>query len=137
MYKVRDTVVIDTSALLAVLLNEPARPALIRATTGCELVAAPSLPWEVGNALVAGFRRRRLSVHAVHEAWSNFAAIPVRLAEIDVDRALGIAISLGLYAYDGYVLEASRAERQPLLTLDAALERAAHRIHLPVLKWQI
>ena len=56
--------VIDTSAVLAVLLHEPTRPVLITATEGCGLVGAPSLPSEVGNALVAGFRRKRLAVEA-------------------------------------------------------------------------
>jgi predicted nucleic acid-binding protein len=63
--------VMDTSALLAVLLNEPARRALIRSTEGHDLVGAPTLPWEVGNALVAAFRRRRLSVSQVRQAWAS------------------------------------------------------------------
>jgi len=122
--------VIDTSAVLAVLLNEPTRSALISATEGCGLVGAPSLPWEVGNALVAGVRRRRLSAAAVRQAWASYQNVPVRLAEIDAGRALEIGVELGLYAYDAYVLETARAERLPLLTLDRGLARAAHRLGL-------
>lgn len=124
------SLVIDTSVLLAVLLNEPSRPALIAATQGYELVAAPSLPWEVGNALVAGFRRKRLSAANVSQAWANYQAVPVRLAHIDAGRAVNLALQVGLYAYDGYVLETARAERLELLTLDVGLERAALRIGL-------
>jgi predicted nucleic acid-binding protein len=124
------SLVIDTSALLAVLLNEPLRPALIAATQGCELVAAPSLPWEVGNALVAGFRRKRLSAANVIQAWANYQGVPVRLAHIDAGRAVNLALQVGLYAYDGYVLETARAERLELLTLDLGLGRAALRIGL-------
>jgi predicted nucleic acid-binding protein len=122
--------VVDTSALLAVLLNEPARSALISSTRGYDLVGAPTLPWEVGNALVAGYRRGRLSVAQVRQAWAGYEAVPVRLAEIAPQRALEIALETGLYAYDAYVLETARAERLPLLTLDRALERAAHRLGL-------
>ena len=39
-------------------------------------------------------------------------------------------MELGLYAYEAYVLEAARAERLPLLTLDGGLVRAAHRLGL-------
>ena len=124
--------VIDTSALLAVLLNEPARPALIKATEACDLVGAPTLPWEVGNALVAGFRRRRLSASQVRQAWTGYAAVPIRLAEIDIERALAIALETGLYAYDAYVLETARAERLPVLTLDRPLEEAARRLGLNI-----
>jgi predicted nucleic acid-binding protein len=128
--------VIDTSALLAVLLNEPTRPALIRATEGYGLVGAPSLPWEVGNALTAGVRRGRLSAEAVRLAWASYQAVPVRLAEMDAGHALEIAVELGLYAYDAYVLETARAERLPLLTLDAGLARAARRLGLKLVEFE-
>ncbi len=120
--------VVDTSALLAVLLNEPARPALISATQGYGLVGAPSLPWEIGNALVAGVRRRRLSVEEVRKAWASYQSVPVRLAQIDGGRAVNLAAEVGLYAYDGYVLETARTERLPLLTLDLGLARAAQKL---------
>ena len=127
-----DSLVIDTSALLAVLLNEPTRPALIRATKGCALVGAPSLPWEVGNALVAGVRRKRLSTVNLRQAWASFQEVPIRLAHIDAGRALNLALDAGLYAYDGYVLEAARAERLALLTLDLRLARAGQRLRLRI-----
>ena len=126
--------VIDTSAVLAVLLDEPTRPVLITATEACGLVGAPSLPCEVGNALVAGFRRRRLAAEAVLGAWSSYQKVRVRLADIDVRNALEIAVELGLYAYDAYVLETARAERLPLLTLDGGLARAADRLGLKLVE---
>ena len=128
--------VIDTSAVLAVLLDEPTRPALISAAEGYGLVGAPSLPWEVGNALMAGIRRRRLSAAAVRQAWASYQAVPVRLVEIDAGHALEIAVELGLYAYDAYVLETARAERLPLLTLDGGLTRAAQRLDLRLVEFE-
>lgn len=119
--------VVDTSALLAVLLNEPSRPALIHATEGYDLVGAPTLPWELGNALVAGYRRKRLSPAQVNQAWASYEGVPIRLAQISTERALQIALDVGLYAYDAYVLETARVERLPLLTLDRALGRAARQ----------
>jgi predicted nucleic acid-binding protein len=128
------TIAIDTSAVLAVLLSEPSRPALIAVTEGRALVAAPSLPWEVGHALIAGVRRRKFTGVAVQQAWANYGKIPVRLTQIDVAAALELAVSLGVYAYDAYVLEAARDARAPLLTLDAALARAARTIGLTVME---
>ena len=127
-------ITIDTSAILAVLLTEPSRPALIAASAGCSLVAAPSLPWEVGNALIAGVRRRKLTAAAVQEAWASYGRIPVRLAQIDVASALELAVSLGVYAYDAYVVEAARSLRSPLLTLDTALARAARSVGVSVVE---
>lgn len=128
--------VVDTSAVLAVLLDEATRPALISATKGHGLVGAPSLPWEVGNALMAGVRRRRLAAEAVRRAWTSYQIVPVRLADIDGGRALEIAVELGLYAYDAYVLETARAERLPLLTLDGALTRAAQRLGVRLVEFE-
>ena len=67
-------------------------------------------------------------------AWSNYQKVRVRLAEIDVRNALEIALELGLYAYDAYVLETARAERFPLLTLDGGLARAAGRLGLKLVE---
>ncbi len=58
----------------------------------------------------------------------------VRLAAIDVRNALGIAVELGLYAYDAYVLETARAERLPLLTLDGGVVRAARHLGLKLVE---
>jgi len=127
-------VAVDTSAVLAVLLREPSRDALIAVTEGRSLVAAPSLPWEVGNALIAGLRRRKLTSTSVPQAWASYERIPVRLVQIDVPAALDLAIELKLYAYDAYVLQAARSARAPLLTLDAALDRAARSIGLTVME---
>ena len=118
-------IVIDTAALLAVLLEEPERPALLAATTGAVLFAPASLPWEVGNALVAAVRRRRLTAAEAEAGWTAYQTIPIRLVEVDIGRAIALATERGLYAYDAYMLELARNRGLPLLTLDAKLSDAA------------
>ena len=127
--------VIDTSALLAVLLGEPERAALITLTQSATLLAPGSVPWEVGNGLIAGFRRKRLSARQVRDAWTSFERIPLRLVDVAVPTALGLAEQLGFYAYDAYILEASRAQRVPLLALDGRLRTAAAKLGLEV--WEV
>ncbi len=117
--------VVDASAVLAVLLREPQREALIGATRSAALLTPASTPWEIGNALVAGWRRKRLTPEQMATAWSSFQAIPLRLVEVDVLRAMRVAVEHGLYAYDAYVLEAALVRRVPLLTLDKGLAQAA------------
>lgn len=130
------SLVIDTSALLAVLLNEPTRPALIQVAEGYSLVGAPSLPWEVGNALIAGVRRKRLSAAALRQVWASYRRVPVRLAEVDAANALEIAMELQLYAYDAYVLETARTERLRLLTLDRDMECAARQLGVRIVEYE-
>jgi len=119
------SLVVDTSAVLAVLLNEPARAAVVGATAGATILAAPSLPWEVGNALVALFRRRLAVARDVQKAWTAFLEIPIRYVDVDVPRALQLAVAKGLYAYDSYVLDAARVAMAPLLSLDEHQRRIA------------
>jgi len=135
MRKVPVELVVDTSALLAVLLDEPERAALIALTQGATLLAPGSVPWEVGNGLIAGFRRKRLSARQVRDAWSYFERIPLRLLEVTVPKALGLAEQLGLYAYDAYIIEAARAQRVPLLAMDGRLRTAAAELGLEV--WEV
>ena len=128
------SIVVDTSAVLATLLSEPARPAVLEATEGTTLLAAPSLPWEVGNALVALARRRLATGQEIQRAWAAFMHIPVRYVDVDVSAALALALDRGVHAYDAYVIEAARTARAPLLTLDRRQRRAAHAAGLESVK---
>ena len=94
-------------------------------TAGKRLLAAPSLPWEVGNALVALLRRRRLDAGDMTKAWRSFERVPVRYVDVDVPASLRTAAEHGIYAYDAYVIEAARAASAPLLTLDRRMAGAA------------
>ena len=51
--------------------------------------------------------------------------MPLRLVEVDVGRAIALAVEQGLYAYDGYMLLLARDRGLPLLTLDGPLAAAA------------
>lgn len=127
--------VIDASALLAVLLEEPERPALIAVTTGVVLFAPTSLPWEVGNALVAATRRKRLTAAEAQRAWTAYESVPLRLVDVDMGRAIAAAIDLGLYAYDAYMLELARHRGFPLLTQDKKLATAAQASGLDLVEY--
>ncbi len=111
-------IVVDTSVVLAVLLIEPERPAILKCTRGKRILAAPSLGWEVGNVLVALVRRRRTDFSAVERAWRSFGRIPLAYADCNIAAALRLATEAGLSAYDAYVIETARAAGAPLLTLD-------------------
>ena len=116
-------VIIDTSAIIAVLLSEPERAMLVEVTRGAELAAPASVHWEVGNALSAGLKRRRLTLAEGQRALTAYEAIPIRF--VDLALSLELAADHGLYAYDAYLLTCALQQRAPLLTLDAGLTRTA------------
>ena len=57
-------IVIDTSALIAVIVDEPERNKIIKLTTGNTLIGPGSIPWEIGG-LHRDSRERGMSSHPV------------------------------------------------------------------------
>lgn len=109
---------VDASVVMAVILNEPTKPKLLEATRGAELISAPSLPWEVGNALSALFRRRHIDMAQAELAMESFRRVPVRLPSLEIESSVALAERHDVYAYDAYVIECARRYQTPLLSLD-------------------
>jgi len=126
-------VVTDASALLAVVLDEPERAAIIEATQGATLISPLALPYEIGNALVAMRKRGRIEEEAILPAWQATQLIPVQLVPVEVDKALALALAHGIYAYDAYYLHCSLIQRRPLLTLDRKMRDVAKVLKLRLL----
>ena len=121
-------IVVDASVLIAVVSNEPSKAAVIGATRGAELIAPPSVPWEIGNALSAMLRRRRVSEEEVLKAIGEFERIPLALVDVELDESLRLASQMGIYAYDAYLIRCALRYRCPLLTLDRRLAQHAGRL---------
>lgn len=126
--------VVDSSAFLAVVLSESERERIIVCTQNAEPIAPEILPYEIGNALSAMLRRKRLQRVELIAAWDAFIQIPVRLAPCDIPAALEIAARYGIYAYDAYFLQISASTGRPLLTLDAKMQSVGEKIGLTVME---
>ena len=129
-----ESVLIDTSALLAVLLDEPEKPAVVDATAGKILCAPGSLRWEVGNAATAGVKRRRLTPARARQLVRDFEQVTIREVAVDIERAVDLALDLGLYAYDGYILEAARSSGFPLVSLDGLVRSSAQKMGIALVE---
>src|SRR4051812_31986887 len=126
-------ITVDTSALIAVITNEPSRVPAIEVTKGHSLVAPGSVHWEIGNALSAMIKRDRISLVHAHACVEAYLHIPIKLIDVDLKQALGIVKQLRIYAYDAYLLVCAMQSGTPLLTLDQSLQLAAARLGIDVL----
>jgi predicted nucleic acid-binding protein len=81
-------IVIDTSAILAVLLDEPEKQAVVEATIGSVVCAPASLRWEVGNAATAAVQRRRLTTERARRLVTDFEQVTIRELAIDLLHAM-------------------------------------------------
>jgi predicted nucleic acid-binding protein len=127
-------VVLDTSALVAVLVDAPEKEALVALTPGASILAPSSVHWEIGNAFSAMLRRRRLTMKQVQAALSSYEQIPIRYVDVDLQKALELAGRLGVYAYDAYVLACAESMRSPLITLDGGMIAAGKKMGLTILE---
>ncbi len=127
-------IVIDTSALIAVIVGEPERAKIIAITAGNTLIGPGSIPWEIGNAFSAMFRQDRLSLDDARNGVEIFQSIPIRYVETDITNALRLSKEINMYAYDAYLLDCAIRYKSPLLTLDLKLKAAAKSIEIDALE---
>ena len=127
-------IVIDTSALIAVIVGEPERNEVIEITKGNTLIGPGSIPWEIGNAFSAMFKRNRLTIEEAQKGLSIFNAIPLRYVEPDFVKVLELSKQTNMYAYDAYFLDCAIRHRAPLLTLDKKLKAFAQNINVETME---
>ena len=125
---------IDTSAILAVVSEQPEKAELVRLTRGAVLVAPASVHWEIGNALSAMFKRRAVGVDTALQLLAAYAAIPIRLMDVQLEQAVELAARLNIYAYDAYVIACALNQRIPVLTLDRTLALRARELNAAILE---
>jgi len=118
-------IVIDTSALVSVIVGEPERTKIIEITSGNTLIGPGSIPWEIGNAFSAMFKQKRLSLGEAEKGILIFNSIPIRYIETDFANVLNISQKAAIYAYDAYFLDCAARQKAPLLTLDRRLKASA------------
>jgi predicted nucleic acid-binding protein len=103
-------------------------------TSEAELIAPPSVHWEVGNAFSSLLKHKRLTLEEVLEAIDVYLQIHVRFVEVELTESLEMADEMNLYAYDAYLLRCAAKYRLPLLTLDSRLAEAARGKKIQVLE---
>lgn len=60
--------------------------------------------------------------------------IPVRLLQVDIQKALKMALEFNIYAYDAYFLQSAIALSSPLITLDNRMKQVAAELSIEVLE---
>jgi len=127
-------IVIDTSALIAVIVDEPERNRIVEVTTGNTLIGPGSIPWEVGNVFSAMFKQNRLTLDEARKGLVIFDSIPLRYIKPDFVNALKLSKQTNMYAYDAYFLDCAVRHKAPLLTLDRKLKTAAQDLNVETME---
>ena len=124
----------DTSVLIAVVLNEPEKRLVIKATAGHNLVGPGSIRWEITNAFSAMFKRNRINLRTAQKALAIFDVIPIRYLDVDFRHSLKLAHDNNIYAYEAYFLDCALRHKTPLLSLDSRLIKSARDIGVDIVE---
>lgn len=127
-------IVVDASIIIAVIVNESSKPAIIQATQAADLIAPASIHWEIGNAFSAMFKRNRITLEESLEAIEIYKQIPIRFVEVELEEALGVAKQWHIYAYDAYLLRCAQKYNAALFSLDGTLLTIAEQFKLKVIR---
>jgi len=127
-------IIADTNIFLAVALDEPEKNNIIKLTSGSEIFSPEILPYEIGNALSAMVKRKRVTKKEALSAQNRANSIPVRLVNIDTYQALKLAIKYNIYAYDAYFLQGAKTLSHPLITLDKRMKQVANALNIELLE---
>jgi predicted nucleic acid-binding protein len=127
-------IVIDTSALISVIVGEPERQRIVEVTSGNILIGPGSIPWEIGNAFSAMVKQNRITLKEAEKGLSIFMSIPIRYIDPDFTSALKLSKQANIYAYDAYFLDCAIRHKAPLLTLDRKVKTSAQNLNVETME---
>ncbi len=126
--------VVDASAIIAVIANEPEKDKLIEITEGADLLAPASIHWEIGNAFSAMLKRKRITLMQALEALEIYKEIPIRSTDVELEDTLAIVDKYEIYAYDAYLIRCAIKYDATLITLDKRLAQVAKEMNVEVVE---
>jgi len=127
-------IIADTNIFLSVALEEESKKKIIKLSQGCDIYAPEILPYEIGNALSAMIKRKQIDKSEAISIFSITQKIPVKLVKVDIPKALSIALTHNIYAYDAYFLQCAIAASCSILSLDKKLTEVAQELNIEVME---
>ena len=134
MYNVLMDVLLDASAIMAVILNEPNKGKVIQLTENAVLLSPEVISFEIGNALINLLKKRKITEEKLLEAYKIYVSIPIKNVRVDIEKALKIACKHHIYAYDAYYLEAAYRLKLPLITFDEPMKKIGLGLKINILE---
>jgi predicted nucleic acid-binding protein len=130
-------IVLDASAIIAVIADEPEAQTVINCTKNSTIVSPNIISYEIANALTRMMRKKIIKTkEQMLELIKNFKRIPIKTVDIDLEKTLEIAWNYKIYAYDALYLETAQRLNLPLLSFDGGMRKIGSEIGLTVLGGQ-
>ena len=121
-------VVVDASAVAAMVFGEAEGDDVRRRLKGHELHAPSLIDYELANVAWKKLRGARAHAEATFAALAVAGRLNLHLTQPDPVAVLALAVATALTPYDASYLWLARTMNLELITLDERLRRAAERL---------
>lgn len=121
-------IVIDASALIAVVFGEPEGEAIREQCRGATLIAPQLLDYEIANICLVKQRRHPDIADQLARQFAAFQRLELQRLPVHIGEVHSLAAETGLTAYDAAYLWLALQQHCPLVTLDKALNKAMQRL---------
>ena len=118
-------VVVDASAIGAIMFGEPEGRALAEHLDDQTLLAPTLLDYEIANLAWKKVRRRPEQLPQIALSLEATLSLPITRIAVPAAAAFALAATTGLTAYDASYLWLARSRDAELVTLDVELARMA------------
>jgi len=119
----------DTSIIIALIAGEE-HTKIAELIKNHQLCCSSSIHAEVGNAISAMFKQKRITLAQATEIIKNFEQLSFEIITFDLHRSIQISHQYQIYAYDAYVLECAHRHHLPLMTLDNLMKEKAKQLKI-------
>ena len=117
-------IVIDTSALIAVIADEPEADMVLEYSQNAIFVSPNVISFEIANSLSRMLKKGRINDQSkMVELVKSFQQIPIKLFENNLQNIIQIVWNYKIYAYDAFYLDTAKSLNIPLLTLDKEMKK--------------
>jgi predicted nucleic acid-binding protein len=127
-------IVLDASAIMAVIVDEPESEIVIRHTKDALIVSPNIISFEIANGITKMVKRKLIDTQEkMIRIIESFEKIPIKTVEVNLKKSLEIAWQYKIYAYDAFYLETAGRLNIPLLTFDSGMRKIGKELGINVL----
>jgi predicted nucleic acid-binding protein len=127
-------ILLDASAIMAVIADEPESNIVINYTRNAIIVSPNIISFEIANGLTRMMKKKIIDTkEKMITLIRNFQRIPIKTMEVDLEKSLDIAWDYKIYVYDSIYLEIAKRLNLPLLTFDGGMIRIGKELGINIL----
>jgi predicted nucleic acid-binding protein len=127
-------ILLDASAIMAVIADEPESEIVIECTKDAIIISPNIVSFEIANGLTKMMKKKVIDTQEkMITLIENFEKIPLKTVEVNLKKSLKIAWEYKIYAYDAFYLETAKRLNLPLLTFDGSMRRIGKELGINIL----